>query len=436
MTVHRSANDLPAILRTLCADHTLLTDFHTLCDFGGRLAGTAGEREAARWAAERLKAISGSHVAVSEDSFPVWEAVRVSVSRADNGEVLAATPLLGTASTALEGLTAEVVDLALGRPEDFARERHRLAGRIALVRHEYPFMHDHVHRDAKVRLAEESGAAAFLIAFPEAGAGPISGSNGRTGKGDIPALGLSAEAAVRLTDSAGSAVSAKIVCIGRDVTALLATIVATFPGESEETIVVSAHVDGHPLGESAIDNASGLAVAIALARAVASQPAPLRRTVKICLFSAEEWDLGGSRRWLDGMSEAERQRIVLNINLDAVAGDDHFTALTSDFAALPAFLREALRDTNLSLDIFEPFKENSDHANFAADGIPAFRLLAGFNRPQSALRFLLTSKDKRDLVTGDQLATAAVIAGAILDHALGVPTPVLTALRTKRSGVA
>jgi hypothetical protein len=43
-----------------------------------------------------------------------------------------------------------------------------------------------------------------------------------------------------------------------------------------------------------------------------------------------------------------------------------------------------------------PLMANSDHANFAAHGIPALRLIAGFNAPDSNLRLLLTAADTRD----------------------------------------
>jgi Zn-dependent M28 family amino/carboxypeptidase len=51
--------------------------------------------------------------------------------------------------------------------------------------------------------------------------------------------------------------------------------------------------------------------------------------LRLCIFSAEEWALAGSKVYLDRMSQTERARMQMNINLDTVAGDDHLTALTS-----------------------------------------------------------------------------------------------------------
>ncbi len=61
---------------------------------------------------------------------------------------------------------------------------------------------------------------------------------------------------------------------------------------------------------------------------------------------------------------------------------------------------------------------NSDHANFAANGIPAMRLLAGFNGPASNLRYLLTGTDKPFLTNSRGLKASTLTVGAVLRRAL------------------
>src|SRR5262249_60521070 len=112
---------------------------------------------------------------------------------ATTGAALRRPPLLGTASAA--GLVAEVLDLSLGRREDFERHANEIGDRIVMVRHEYPFAGGHVHRRVKLAWAQQMGAAGFLIAHPEAGVGAVSGSSGRNGGAGIPALGIGVEAA-------------------------------------------------------------------------------------------------------------------------------------------------------------------------------------------------------------------------------------------------
>src|SRR6516165_8456882 len=146
----------------------------------------------------------------------------------------------------------------------------RRPGRIVMVRHEYPFAPGHVHRRVKLAWAQEMGAVGFLIAHPERGVGPVSGSSGRNGGAGIPALGIGVEAADALRPLPdGTLPSARMVIDGEDHPARTHMLVADLPGRGPDWVVVSAHIDGHPHGESAMDNATGVAVALGLARLLA-----------------------------------------------------------------------------------------------------------------------------------------------------------------------
>lgn len=49
---------------------------------------------------------------------------------------------------------------------------------------------------------------------------------------------------------------------------------------------------------------------------------------------------------------------------------------------------------------------DSDHASFACHGIPALRLLAGFERPASRARAVLGANDRTSIVKEDELQRA------------------------------
>src|SRR5262249_15622197 len=140
----------------------------------------------------RLAAVPGAKVRADPVQYPGWRCRSAQLTNATTGLALPCMPLLGTAPAA--GLVAEVLDLGFGRPEDFGRHAEPIRDRIVLVRHEYPFMTAHVHRRLKLQLAQAMGATGFLIAYPEAGVGAVSGSSGRNGGAGIPALGVGAEA--------------------------------------------------------------------------------------------------------------------------------------------------------------------------------------------------------------------------------------------------
>jgi hypothetical protein len=409
--------DFVRFLGTLAADRELWADFNALCDFDGRLAGSPGEQAARDWGAARLTAVGGGSVRRDPVPYTGWTCHAASLAELPSGRALAVTPLLAAAPTGAGPLEVEVVDCGRGAPEDIARAGAAVQGKAVLVRHEYPFAAWTIHRRIKLGAAIEAGAAAFLIAQPEPGIGPVSGSAGMTVGGRmIPALGISAEAAARLS-APGSRVRLLLDATEQP-DAATETLVLDLPGKGPERVVLSAHIDGHSLGESGLDNATGVAAALSLARAVAPFVAAMPRGLTVCVFSAEEWALTGSRIWLDTMADAERARIAFNLNLDSISGAPSLTALTSGFPALGGFVRDAAEAAGFSLGVHLPLMTNSDHANFAAHGIPALRLLAGFDEPGCNLRHLLTGADTRLLTNVRELKAATLTAGAVLWQAL------------------
>lgn len=421
-----SADAFVRFMGALAVDPDLWPDFLALCDFGGRLTGSPGEQAARDWAAGCLAAVPGARLRREPVHYAGWSCRHARLQDLRSGRGLDVAPLLAGAATPPEGIELEVVDCGRGSPEQIAGAS--VHGKAALVRHEYPFASWTIHRRVKLAAAIEAGAAAFLIAQPEPGVGPVSGSAGVAAGRMIPGLGLSAEAAARVAPP-GSRV--RLTVLADDLPgAVTETLVLDFPGAAtsptgDDRVVLSAHIDGHAMGDSALDNATGVAAAIALARAVAPFMAGMARGLTVCLFSAEEWALTGSRLWLAALPEEARARIVFNLNLDSIAGAPSLTALTSGFVRLGPFVRDAAAAAGLSLAVHAPLMTNSDHANFAAHGIPALRLLAGFDEPGSNLRHLLTRADTALLTDPRTLKAGTLTAGAVLWRALqGTPAEI------------
>ncbi|MDB5946493.1 MAG: hypothetical protein JWQ33_1519, partial [Ramlibacter sp.] len=175
-------------LRSAELDAQLMPDFRALCAFGGRLAGTGQDDAAMEWALGRLREI-GPDVSRVDALYDGWRCRAAGLELlGEAGQKLECKPLLRSMSTPEGGLTGEVLDLGIGRVEDFDRVGESLRGKIALVRHEYPFSPRHLHRRRKYDLAVARGAVGFLIANPRPGRGLLSGSSGRPlGGAGIPA---------------------------------------------------------------------------------------------------------------------------------------------------------------------------------------------------------------------------------------------------------
>ena len=77
-----------------------------------------------------------------------WRAKTASL-RLPDGMMAACHPLVRSIATPPGGLTAEVVDLGRGTPEEFAAHAADIKGRIVLVRHELMFAAGTIHRRRK-----------------------------------------------------------------------------------------------------------------------------------------------------------------------------------------------------------------------------------------------------------------------------------------------
>ena len=401
-----------ALAARIATDSALWLDFLAICDCGGRLAGTESERRAFALVETRAEAATG----VNGRSIPVayggW-AARKSALMIAGGATLPCRGLLRSVGTPASGLTAEVVDVGRGTPEEFAAHADDIRGRIVLVRHELMFAAGTIHRRRKYMAAQDAGAAGFLIAGPLPGH-LVAGSSGRQDGPGIPAAGISPDVAASLRRTARGWPTATLTIEVDEPPAETRTLLFDIPGQTDEWVVLSAHLDGHDGSESAMDNASGLAAALAAARALAPQVKSFRRGVRLAFFSVEEWALTGSAQYVSSLAEAERHSIAVNVNLDSVGGSPNLTALTSGFAGLEPFLLQVADAARIHLRTFRPLMKNSDHANFALAGIPAIRLVAGFDDPAANLRYVLTPADTRDKVSERELTQSAILTSAIV----------------------
>ena len=391
----------------------LRSDLNALCDFGGRFAGSESELRARRFVEARLGEIGAGRSCSIDYPYSAWERRASSVELSD-GPAIESTSLVLSPSTPPEGLALELIDLGRGTSEDFVRERERLRGRAVLVRHEFPFTVHHVHRRRKYDWAKRGGAAAFCIAnyLPEVGV--VSGSSGRGEPDDIPAVGLSYEGGAKIAAASSDGMTKiRLRIDARRVPAEGRHIIYEVPGQTEEWVVVCAHLDGHHLAESALDNASGAASVLEIGRRLAPLAGKLRRGLRLMLFTFEEWGLYGSSRYVTELPQSEREKIALVVNLDTIVGADRLSALISEMEDVGRFVEKHTKNAPIPVDLIRPVMGNSDHYNFFLGGIPSFRLIAGYEDPGAETRFLLTPADTRARIDVKRLLVAAQMAGRI-----------------------
>lgn len=394
----------------------LENDIREICDTGGRVAGTDSEAAAQTYLERRASELGGE---LTTQTFTVtgMRSRGHSVCAVATGRELLSFPLLNCAAVDDE---FEVIDLGRGTPADFEGARDLIPGRAVLVRHEFPFSTNHVHRGVKIKLAAEHGAAAFLIGNNQPGAGPVSGSNGSGAPGEIPAFGLSYDAAGELaTALAFGPVRAHLrndaipgEWTGRN-------IFVHFPGRTEETVILSAHIDGHALAESAMDNGSGLATVLEVARRLGPGATQRERGLTLALFTFEEWSLTGSAQYVGSLNDEERARIHCNVNVDTPVGYPRLFGLTAGNPLILELLRRASEIGGTPVHPVYAHTTNSDHANFLAAGIPAVRLIGGYNDESAGSRLLLSASDTRHRVEPLDLKHGAIVTALVTLAALG-----------------
>jgi hypothetical protein len=229
-------------------------------------------------------------------------------------------------------------------------------------------------------------------------------------------VGLSQEDAQRLLRATRSGqYPVRLVVRGRTGPAETAHVIGRLPGrEARRRVLVTAHFDGHAPAQAAMDNASGVAVALELARGFAPLAGRLPRDIQFCFFSVEEWGLLGSRDYVAAMAAEELDGIDLVLNLDTVAGSPNFSLFVNGFDDLETFVAEALRDAEVSWRANRLVAKNSDHVNFVRHGIPSIRMLVGIDEPESNCRYMLTTGDTADRVRPAELSAAAQTAARLL----------------------
>lgn len=188
------------------------------------------------------------------------------------------------------------------------------------------------------------------------------------------------------------------------------------PQLAGEYLVLGAHYDHvgvdvrGRIGYGADDNASGTAVMLEVAEALAA--AEPRRSILVCAFAAEEDGLLGSRAWIE-KPPVPRQRIVAMINLDMVGRGEEDevavigTAVNPDLAQLVkrANSLSRTRIKKLVLGKGRELFERSDHYPFHQAGIPAIFFFEGL--PISRNKDYHTWRDTADKLDFEKMKRTA-----------------------------
>jgi Zn-dependent M28 family amino/carboxypeptidase len=185
-------------------------------------------------------------------------------------------------------------------------------------------------------------------------------------------------------------------------------VVGYIPGTRTElagqSVVVCAHYDhlgqGWPdvrkgdegkLHPGADDNASGVAVMLELARAIAAETKP-SRSIVFAAFTGEEAGLAGSAYYVEHASMFPIDKVIGAINIDTVGrlGNGRLSILATGTASeWQHIFRGASFVTGVDSRNIPELLQSSDHASFIGKGVPAVQIFttahADYHRPTDTI---------------------------------------------------
>lgn len=352
-------------------------------EVGPRFAGTDGYEHAVIWALQKLQAAGLKNVHAEPVILPRWvrgtAEVSLELSRVDSLP-LTAVAIGGSVGTDSRGIEADVVRVeSLQQLQQLTSAQVR--GRIVFIDYRMQRTRDgsgytEASPIRKLAPAEagRKGAAAILIRSLSTAQDDVP-HTGSLHYGDaprIPALALSNLAADKLSSvvrAGGATVTIKLDA--RELGAVYSSqVVAEVPGQTDEIVLLGAHLDSWDTTRGAEDDGAGVAIVVSAARAILKHAKKPKRTIRVVLFANEEFGGSGAKAYVETHAD-ELRRHVLAMEADLGSGPVWRMGTKLPESAEP--FRVALLDALKPFDVIEGLRDDQggrDVRPLAALGVP------------------------------------------------------------------
>ena len=284
-------------------------------EIGPRLAGSDADQRARDWAVAKFKELGYDKVYTEPVTYPLWQ------RRSEHGAIVAPFPqplvltALGySAGTPQGGLTAQVVKfdsldaLKAADPVSIKGKIVYVGYRMQRAKDGHDYGMGSAVRTTGAVIAAGKGAAGYLLRSAGTDAHQRIAHTGVTGFRDpktaIPAAALSNPDADQLE---------RVLAYGKPVTVKLdldcgivgeytgANVIGEITGRKhpEQVVAIGGHLDSWDPGTGAIDDAAGVAIAMAAGKLIGDLPRRPDRTIRVIAFANEEMGLWGGRAYAD-----------------------------------------------------------------------------------------------------------------------------------------
>ncbi|GAB4365200.1 MAG: hypothetical protein Kow0042_04310 [Calditrichia bacterium] len=223
---------------------------------------------------------------------------------------------------------AAVEYVQYGREEEY--QGKDVQGKIVLVTSEQPPGQEAPLRSEVIHIAAQKGAETVLFINTKAGGLTLAGTGNFQGDPTpIPAFSLSREEGEWLQRLLEKETPVRLEIATRSYCREVETanVVVRLPGESDQKIVVGAHLDSWDLGQGSIDNGLGSAILFDVVRLFLQFSFKNFYTIEFVWFNGEELGLWGAKKYLE-MHSADK--FLAMINMDMTGSPTGFNAMGSD----------------------------------------------------------------------------------------------------------
>ena len=399
----------------------VLTD---LVDVGSRMAGQAGERRGAEVVRDAFERAGARDARIEEFEIPGWWRGSSSLSihepheRVHDGQ----QDVLALPGCPSGEATGRVVDVGDGTYEEFEAKADELDGAIAMASSDTPEEVDRwIHRMEKYVNAADHGAVAFVFRNHLDGSLPPTGEVGYHERpGAIPAVGVSCEVGNRLARYAEAGCEATVAVDCRNEPTTSVNVEAEVGPDTDEAVLLTAHVDAHDIADGANDNGAGSALVAEVGRILARDDVELDTRVRLVTFGSEEIGLWGAYHSAE-TSDLDDVKCV--VNLDGACSSRTLRVGTNGFESMGAVFREVTADLDTSLSTDDTISPHGDQWAFVQEGVPA--TMTSTTSTQSGRGWGHTHADTLDKLDSRDLRDVAVqVAEAVVRFAADeVETP-------------
>ena len=375
-------------------------NLETLCDFGSRFAGSPSNCAARDFILGKFKAYGLDSPHLDPFDYLVWTRGTCELKMVVPIQQAMRSAISLVYSPNATNLRAQVVDCGIGSEEDFAKKKPgELKGKIVMVTTANPETGRTIHRREKYGRAVNAGAVGFIYVNHKPGMLAETGSL-RPGKlAEIPAIGICYEEGWALARQCKRGeIVVEMNIQNRAEPGQGNHVLGSIPGQTNETILVGAHFDGHDIAQGAIDDGTGTVVILELARILASLQGQFKRTIQLISFDAEELGVLGSQLFANKHAN-EFGNIALMVNLDGAVGPVSSHGFeTSGLKDTEAVLRSYTKDFGYPLGFKNRVVTASDNFPFFMLGIPSICMYAHAENPAMGRGFTHTIADTLDKV--------------------------------------